>query len=78
MSAQYLPVNRDSFDTCALDESALNGGYTRPHTGEYVAPHEDEWTWRRVQEMVDETKGFYVRDWPLQLGWNNVSIALFP
>ncbi|KZV63838.1 hypothetical protein PENSPDRAFT_589221 [Peniophora sp. CONT] len=55
-----------------LEGLSVEGAYVRPHTGEYVAPHEDEWTWERVQEMVSTTRGFYARDWPLQLGWNNV------
>lgn len=50
----------------------MTGAYVRPHTGEYIAPNEDEWTWNHVQEMVSGTRGFYARDWPLQLGWNNV------
>lgn len=28
---------------------------------------------RELQDMVATTKGFYVRDWSLHLGWNNVS-----
>lgn len=25
-----------------------------------------------LHEMISETRGFYVRDWSLWLGWNNV------
>ena len=62
----------------ALEGFSMKGAYVRPHTGEYVAPHEDEWTWERVQGMVNQTRGFYARDWPLQLGWNNVRIKAVP
>ncbi|VDC06539.1 unnamed protein product [Peniophora sp. CBMAI 1063] len=72
MPAKYTSIDQATYETCTVDESVVSGGYLRPHTGEYVAPHEDEWTWERVRTMVEETSGFYVRDWPLQLGWNNM------
>lgn len=32
----------------------------------------DEWPLDRLQRMVDETKGYYARDYSLWLGWNNI------
>ena len=67
----------------AANASPLNGTtwpsspsshpYLRPGLGQYVVPGEEEWGMDRVQEMVSKTKGFYARDYPLELGWNNVS-----
>lgn len=72
----YLSLETQSSGTCALGDGAVKETYIRPHTGEYVAPNEDEWSWERVEGMVNGTRGFYARDWPLQLGWNNVCITL--
>ena len=46
--------------------------FVRPGLGQYVTPHEDEWTFDRVRDMVSRTKGYYARDYSLSLGWNNV------
>ncbi len=46
--------------------------FVRPGLGQYVMPLEDEWTLDRVRNMVSKTKGYYVRDYSLGLGWNNV------
>ena len=70
MPAGYLSLEPQQASACA--SSNVQTAYVRPHTGEYVAPKEDEWTWEHVQDMVAGTRGFYARDWPLQLGWNNV------
>ena len=70
MPAGYLSLEPQQASACA--SSSVQTAYVRPHTGEYVAPKEDEWTWEHVQDMVAGTRGFYARDWPLQLGWNNV------
>ena len=60
-----------------LPESAcpvnITNAYIRPGLGSYVVPDEDVWALSRVRDMVAKTKGFYVRDYSLGLGWNNVS-----
>ncbi|KZT59687.1 hypothetical protein CALCODRAFT_466636 [Calocera cornea HHB12733] len=38
--------------------------------GAHVEGH--EWTMDELREMVKGTKGYYVRDWSLGLGWNNM------
>lgn len=47
----------------------------RPGLGHAVFPVEDQWTIPRITVMVARTKGYLGRDWPLTLGWNNVSLA---
>lgn len=37
---------------------------------------EDRWPLEKVREMVGRTKGYYARDYSLNLGWNNVSLTL--
>ena len=36
---------------------------------------EDRWPLEKVREMVGRTKGYYARDYSLNLGWNNVSLS---
>ncbi|KAF8320288.1 hypothetical protein DL93DRAFT_2073797 [Clavulina sp. PMI_390] len=57
-----------------LDEDGLGGStsYIRPGLGQYVEEGEDEWTMDKIRTMVEGTKGYYVRDWSLGLGWNNM------
>lgn len=38
---------------------------------------EDEWSMDKIRKMVEGTKGYYVRDYSLGLGWNNVGYFLF-
>lgn len=64
-----LPPNK----TEKCDTGAVSS-YVRPGLGHYVVPNEDEWSLDRVREMVAGTKGYYVRDYSLGLGWNNVRI----
>lgn len=64
--------------TCPLPPTAndatvnLTASYVRPGLGQYVVADEDEWTMDRIRKMVEGTKGYYVRDYSLGLGWNNV------
>jgi hypothetical protein len=51
----------------------VSSSYIRPGLGQYVIADEDEWTMDRIRKMVEGTKGYYVRDYSLGLGWNNVS-----
>lgn len=32
----------------------------------------------QLREIVAPTKGYYVRDWSLHLGWNNVRVTIMP
>jgi hypothetical protein len=32
-----------------------------------------KWTIEKARQMVSHTKGYYARDYSLNLGWNNVS-----
>lgn len=36
----------------------------------------DQLTIEELREIVAQTKGFWVRDWSLHLGWNNVRASL--
>ncbi|KAF8329077.1 uncharacterized protein EI90DRAFT_2924656 [Cantharellus anzutake] len=46
--------------------------YVRPGIGQYIVPGEDTCTLEGIREMVSKTKGYYARDYPLGLGWNNM------
>lgn len=62
----------------ASDAEALSNStsYIRPGLGQYVVAGEDEWTLEKIRTMVEGTKGYYVRDYSLGLGWNNVRVFL--
>ncbi|KAI0036562.1 hypothetical protein K488DRAFT_82003 [Vararia minispora EC-137] len=65
------------FKVTAFDSRcSFESHYFSSHTSEFIAASEDVWTWERVVEMVASKKGFYVRDFPLQLGWNNVRFII--
>jgi hypothetical protein len=42
-----------------------------------IAEEEAPWSIDKIREMVSHTKGYYVRDWSLGLGWNNVCACFF-
>ncbi|EJT97837.1 hypothetical protein DACRYDRAFT_24792 [Dacryopinax primogenitus] len=46
----------------ATDDGYEYGAHAKGH----------EWTMEELREMVKGTKGYYVRDWSLGLGWNNM------
>lgn len=49
--------------------------YIRPGFGNYIDEDENRWSsLGELARMVGMTKGFYVRDWSLWLGWNNVRL----
>jgi hypothetical protein len=45
--------------------------YTRPGLGQRV-PADEEWSLERKIAQIKTTKGYYVRDYSVWLGWNNV------
>lgn len=63
-------------DKCPTGNQSLDdaSSYIRPGLGQYVVAGEDEWTMDRIRKMVEGTKGYYVRDYSLGLGWNNVRL----
>lgn len=65
------PISEPFLDSCA--SGAVTTPYHRPGLGNTVFPYEDEWNLSRIEQMVSRHKGFLARDWPLHLGWNNVS-----
>jgi heme/copper-type cytochrome/quinol oxidase subunit 3 len=67
------PISEPFLKSCNAENGTVEETYTRPGIGNVVFLEEDIWTFARVWEMVAQTKGFLARDWPLQLGWNNVS-----
>jgi hypothetical protein len=71
-STGVFPFPAEPFpDNCGF--SKISEHYTRPGLGHAVFPVEDQWTTPRIKEMVARTRGYSARDWPLTLGWNNVS-----
>ncbi|KAF9511689.1 hypothetical protein BS47DRAFT_1468488 [Hydnum rufescens UP504] len=50
--------------------------YIRPGLGHYVEPDEEDLNLEQIRVMVSKTKGYYVRDYSLGLGWNNASPAM--
>lgn len=59
----------------AGNESTSVSSYIRPGLGQYIVADEDEWTMDRIRKMVEGTNGYYVRDYSLGLGWNNVCLC---
>ncbi|KAG8911421.1 hypothetical protein FRC02_006623 [Tulasnella sp. 418] len=45
------------------------GSKSKAHSTEAGA---EEWTLERIREVAESSKGYYARDFSLQLGWNNV------
>ena len=52
----------NTFDYGRCSPSATDGSSVCPHTGEFIAAHEDEWTWEDVKGVVAHTNTFYVHD----------------
>jgi hypothetical protein len=65
-------ISEPFIDTCGMGTN-VETPYLRPGHGNSVFAQEDVWTRERIDEMILSTKGFLARDWPLHLGWNNVS-----
>lgn len=66
------PISEPFLETCSAT-TTVPTPYLRPGVGNAVFSQEDEWTRSRIDEMIQRTTGFLARDWPLHLGWNNVS-----
>jgi len=71
------PISEPFIDACGTNKT-VKSAYLRPGLGNAVFAEEDAWTQERISEMIHSTKGFLARDWPLYLGWNNVSTPPFP
>lgn len=70
-----LDAPKSGDETCATSPSSshnTNTSYIRPGLGQYVVADENEWSMERIKNMVEGTNGYYVRDYSLGLGWNNV------
>lgn len=71
------PISEPFLDSCDLG-TIVETPYLRPGLGNSVLAREDVWTRERIHRMIRSTKGFLARDWPLHLGWNNVSADSLP
>ena len=69
-------ISEPFIETCGVN-TTVEAPYLRPGLGNSVFAQEDAWTRKRIDDMVRRTKGFLARDWPLHLGWNNVSTPSF-
>lgn len=81
---KHIPGStEDEYTTCPLPPTNTDGvlnnstSYIRPGLGQLVVADEDEWSIDKIRKMVEGTKGYYVRDYSLGLGWNNVGHFYF-
>ncbi|KAG8739635.1 hypothetical protein FRC10_005371 [Ceratobasidium sp. 414] len=48
----------------------------KPKNATREKAEEDRWPLDKVREMVARTKGYYARDYSLNLGWNNMRFII--
>ncbi|EJU05830.1 hypothetical protein DACRYDRAFT_113862 [Dacryopinax primogenitus] len=75
---RLAPLPGEWIDPISPIARLRNGGPGRRGDGQVcgvrarMAVEGGGWTMSRIREMVAETEGFFVRDWSLHLGWNNM------